>query len=305
MSDHLARGRQLRLHRRYADAEASLHQAISAEPDDVRAYAELAQCLVEQEGRRTEALNAIDRAIGIDPGLPVLHARRAIILNQLDREKEALESADRAIALDPDQSYHFAVKAQALSGLQRYAEAEEVCRYALALDADDGFASNLLAHLLRVQGKSGESQMAAEKLLADAPEDPYAHFNAGWTALQRGDHRTAETHFREALRLDAGFEPARDGLLESFRARSAFYRAYLRWNFWMQRFSAKSQWAIVIGFLVLYNFGRRLLATVHPLAGLAVFVAYLSFALWSWLAPGLGNLLLLADSSARHALRRE
>lgn len=304
MSDHLARGQLLRHQGRHSEAEACLRQAIAVEPDDVTAYTELAQCLVEQEGRKLDALDTIDRAIALAPDDAYVHARRGLILTRLDRDKEALEAANRAIGLDPEFSTYFAVKSQALIGLERYAEAEEACRHALALDADDGFASNLLAHLLRVQGKSAESKIAAEKLLANDPEDPYAHFNAGWTALQRSDHRSAENHFREALRLDADFEPAREGLLESFKARSAFYRLYLQWSFWMQRFSSKTQIAIVIGFLVIYNFGRKLLNAIHPLAGVAIIVAYLSFVLWVWLAPGIGNLLVLLDRSARHALRR-
>ncbi|MCB1231402.1 MAG: tetratricopeptide repeat protein [Verrucomicrobiae bacterium] len=302
MSDHLSRGRLLRQQNRHEEAEAFLRQAIAIEPNDVLAYTELAQCLAEQSGRRRDALETIDRAIALEPDDAFLHSQRALILSRLDRDRESLISSERAIALDPECSTHFAVKGQALTGLQRYAEAEEACRKALALDADDHLAANLLAHLLRVQGKSAESELAADKLLAEDPEDPYAHFNAGWTALQRNDHRAAEGHFREALRLDAGFEPARGGLLESFKARSAFYRLYLRWCFWMQRFTSKAQWAIIVGFLVLYNFGRKLLGAIHPLAGVAVVVIYLGFVLWVWLAPGLGNLLILSDRSARHAL---
>ena len=301
--DHLSRGRLLRHQNRFEEAEACLRQAIGVEPDDVAAYAELAQCLADQDGRRRDALEVIDQAIRLEPADSFLHTQRSLILSRLDRNKEALEAADMAIGLDPDSSSHFSVKAQALTGLQRYKEAEETCRKALALDADDGHASNLLAHLLRVQGKSTESNLAAEKLLSDDPEDPYAHFNAGWAALQRNDHRTAESHFREALRLDAGFEPAREGLLESFKARSLFYRLYLKWCFWMQQFTSKAQWGIIIGFLLLYHFGRRLLSAIHPMAGLAILVLYLGFVLWIWLAPGLGNLLVLFDRSARHALR--
>lgn len=305
MSDLIARGRLLRQQGRHSDAEACLRQAIAAEPDDALAFTELAQCLLEQDGRRTEALGAIDRAISLEPGYSHLHALRSQILSRLDRDREALDAADAAIAMDPDQGWYFAVKAGALAGLERYAEAEAACRQALALDADDDLAANLLAHLLRIQGKTAESRLAADRLLADEPESPYAHFNAGWTALQGGDHRRAESHFREALRLDAGFEPARDGLLESFRARSPLYRAYLWWNFQMQRFSTRAQWAILIGFVLAVNFGRRLLELLHPLAGTALITVYACLVLWSWLAPGLGNLLIAADSQARHALRPE
>lgn len=303
MSDHLARGHLLLHQGRHPEAEACLRQAIAADPDDARAYTELAQCLVEQDGRKRDALATIDRAVALEPDAALIHSQRALILSRLDRDREALEAAERAIALDPETSTHFSVKAQALAGLQRYREAEENARFALAHNADDTFAANLLAHLLRVQGKKAESELAAEKLLADGPEDPYAHGNAGWTALQRGDHRAAEAHFREALRLDADFDLARRGLLESFRARSAFYRLYLRWGFLMQRFTSKAQWGIIIGLLLLYHFGRTLLSAIHPLASVGIVTLYLGFVLWVWLAPGIGNLLILIDRSARLALR--
>lgn len=303
-SDHLSRGNLLLQQGRYEEAEAYYKQAIAAEPDDALPYAELAECLLHQEGRKKEALDVIERSIQLEPEFDFLHARRSLILSRLNRDKQALESADAAIALGPENSLNFAVKAQALAGLQRWGDAEELCRKALALDADNGFATNLLANVLRLQGKQGESQIASEKLLADDPEDPYAHFNAGWTALQRHDHESAEMHFREALRLDPDFKAARQGLLESFKARSLFYRTYLRYCFFMQRFTGGAQWAIIIGFLIAYNFGRRLLSAIHPLAGLALVVAYLGFVLWVLLASGIGNFLVLLDRSARHALKR-
>lgn len=303
MHAHLARGQLLLRQGRYADAEAFFRDAIAAEPGNAYPYSELARCLLEQEGRKRDALGAIDRAIQLDPEASHHHALRSLVLGRLDRDAEALDAAGAAIALDPDDAFNYAVKANALAGLQRWAEAEEQCRQALAHDADNGFAANLLANVLRVQGKRGESELAAEKLLATDPENPHAHFNAGWTALQRHDHRAAEVHFREALRLDPDFEPARRGLLESFKARSAFYRAYLGYGFWMQRFTQKTQAFLVIGLLIAYNFGRRLLSALHPLAGLALLVVYLGFVLWVWLASGIGNFLVLLDPSARHALR--
>ena len=102
MSDHLARGQLLRHQGRHSEAEACLRQAIAAEPDDVTAYTELAQCLVEQEGRKLDALDTIDRAIALVPDDAYVHARRGLILTRLDRDKEALEAANRAIGLDPE-----------------------------------------------------------------------------------------------------------------------------------------------------------------------------------------------------------
>ena len=115
------------------------------------------------------------------------------------------------------------------------------------LDADNSASANQLAQALRLQNKHAENASHLAGMLSRDPEDPYTHANAGWAALQRGERRAAEVHFREALRLSPGFESAREGLLTSFRARSPLYRAYLRYCFAMQRLGAGSRWAVIIG----------------------------------------------------------
>ena len=301
---HLLRGRLLREQHRYEEAEAYFRQAIGADPDRSECYAELALCLYTMEGRRDEALQAIDDAIGRDPDDARSHGLRSLILSHLRRGREALDAAERAITIDPDDTFNYAAKAEALSILGRYSAAEEATRQALTIDPDHGLATNMLASLLRQQGKQAESESATEDLLAKQPDSAYSHYNAGWTALHARDCRKAEHHFRETLRIDADFEGAREGLLESFRARSGYYRLYLRYAHWMQRFTDKTQWLLIIGFLVIFNFGRRLLAMVSPLLSGLFIAAYLGFVFWVWLAGGIGSFLIMLDKSARHALKR-
>ena len=174
----------------------------------------------------------------------------------------------------------------------------------MATDGDDSDAQGILAVALRMQGKREEDEIAVGRLLAENPDDKFTHLNAGWSALRRFDHRGAEGHFLESLRLDPEFEPARDGLLESFRARSRFYRLYQRYCFWMARFTSRYQWVLLIGLIVGLRLGRDILAKIHPaLAGLLV-GAYVTFVFWVWLARGIGSFLVFCDRSARHALRR-
>jgi hypothetical protein len=162
----------------------------------------------------------------------------------------------------------------------------------------------LLAIVLRMQGKKWETEVAVGQLLAEDPEDAWAHANAGWAALARSDHKKAEEHFRESLRLDPGDEHARSGLLESFKARSPLYRAYLKYIFWMARFEKGTRWMIIIGLYLGFRVGRALLEKVHPLLAVIFVIAYLTLVFGGWLASGIGNLLVLADRSARYALER-
>ncbi len=285
-------------------AESAYREHLAAEPNDDYAHSRLALCLLEQENRKKEALEEIDIAISLEPEHDYYRAVRSIILSNMNRGKEALEAADVAISLNPDASFNYTAKASALADLMRWADAEVECRQALTLDSDNSFAQNLLANVLRNQGKQVEAEIAVSQLLADDPESAYAHSNAGWDALRRHDHKQAESHFREALRQDPEFEYAREGLLQSFKARSIFYRTYLRYTFFMARFTEGKQWIIIIGLYLAYQIGRRMLKEVSPLAATALVVVWLGFVMWIWLAPGVGNLLVLLDRSARYALKR-
>ncbi len=300
----LAHGLLLQDQGRLEEAEACFYGVLSRDPDNDFVHSRLALCLMNQPGKKTRALETIDEAIRIRADEPFYHALRALILSDLRRGKEALESVDRAIALNPEDSFTLAAKAAAWCSMERWAEAEEWSRKSLAADPDNAMAANLLAHTLRLQGKSQLNAEAVAKLLAADPEDSLAHLNAGWSALQSGDRVRAETHFREALRLDPDSEAAREGLLESFRARSAFYRAYLSYCFLMQRFTGGKQWGIIIGIYLAYQVVRSTLGAVHPLLAGGFGLVWLALVLWVWLAPGIGNFLILLDRSARLALKK-
>lgn len=177
-------------------------------------------------------------------------------------------------------------------------------RHALSIDADNTLAANQLAQALRLQNKLAENAEHLAGMLARDPEDAFTHANAGWAALQRGQHREAETHFREALRLDPEFDYAREGLLNSFRARSPFYRAYLQYCFWMQRLSGGSRWAVVLGLYFGVKLSNWAFQGPYRLIGLAIGALYFLLVLWVWIAKGVGNFILLFDRFAKHALRR-
>lgn len=300
----LAHGLLLQDQGRLEEAEAIFRSVLTHEPENDFVYGRLALCQLSQQGKKKLALDSIENAIRLRADDGFYHSIRSLILSELRRGKDALAAADRAVALNPEDSFALASKANAYCSMERWAEGEEWSRKALAADSDNAMAANLLTHTLRLQGKQVANAAAVEQLLAADPEDSLAHVNAGWSALQQNDHRKAETHFREALRLDPDSEAARDGLIESFRARSPFYRAYLKYCFYMQRFTAGKQWGIVIGIYIAYQVIRRMLEKVSPLVAAVFVFLWLALVMWVWLAPGIGNFLILLDRSARLALKR-
>lgn len=292
------RGLILLEQRRFADAEKYFREALAADPNDPLALYYLSLCLANQD-RPKEALDAVGRAISLEPEEASFHAFRAFILAGLKKSSDARAAAELAVTLDPDSDYAHSALAAAYLSASQWTKAEESARKALDLNPDNVNASNQLAHALRLQNRLQESADQAGYMLSHDPEDPQTHVTAGWIALQQGNQKVAEKHFLEALRLDASNEAAREGLKESFRARSPLYRTYLSYCFFLQRFTQGKQWLVIIGLLVAVNVVRQVLP--GPLA-LLVIVLYFLFVLWVHVARAVGNLQVSLDRVARHSL---
>lgn len=299
----LAHGILLQDQGRLEEAEACFMGVLAREPENDYVHSRIALCRMSQKGKKKLALQSIETAIQLRADNGYYHAIRSFILADLNRGKDSLAAAETAVSLDPEDTFALTSKAAAYCSIERWADAETWSREALTVDPDNSMAANILTNVLRLQGKSAENEIAVEKLLAANPEDSYSHMNAGWSALQKKDFRQAETHFREALRLDPESDAAREGLLESFRARSWFYRVYLSYCFFLQKFTEGRQFLFIIGGYVLYRILRGVLETINPLLALGAGLLWLGLVLWVWLAPGIGNFLILLDRSARLALR--
>ncbi len=304
MSAEFTRAQLLRERGRHEEAVAMLLVHLAQQLEDPLAFAELAMNRMEISGQMNQALADARTLGGLMPAESFPLALQARILTRLDRPREALPLADSALALDPECDDAWNAKCLALIGLSRWQEAEDCARSALALDADDETASNLLAHVLRMQNRLDESEGESKRRLARDPENAFSFANAGWAALQRGEVKGAETHFKESLRIDPQMQYAKDGLKQSYRARSAFFRVFLKWSFFMQRFNASNRMAIIIGVIVGFKLLRAAVASVHPLLVIPLALVYYLFVFGSWLSTGLAHFFLLRDPVARLSLDR-
>ena len=111
-------------------------------------------------------------------------------------------------------------------------------------------------------------------------------------------------HFREALRLDPELDWARAGIVEAMKARHFIYRIFLKYLNWMSRLTSQVQWVILVGAYVAYRYGSHL-ASENPSAYSwlwPVLILYIAFALLTWFAAPLFNLLLRVNRFGRLAL---
>jgi tetratricopeptide (TPR) repeat protein len=289
---------------RWDEARGWIGQFLSQHPEDPAHLRALTVCQLGMD-RPVEARATLSRLFALEgPAPDLLRLQSRIDLAQ-GRNRDAFRSAWSAVAADPaDEENHVAL-ARVACAVQDWPRMEASLRQALALDAQHAEALHLLSVVLSVRGDHGESRAAARQLLSVDPESATGHSALGWTHLRQGEHKAAQEQFQESLRIDPSHPGARAGLLESLRARNLPYRLYLGWNHLLQGLSKGRQTLVIVGMLV----AMQLLSHVRKgwpgiLATLAVFL-YFVFVMWTWMAPGFGNLLLLTDRQTRRLLHRD
>jgi Tfp pilus assembly protein PilF len=291
---------------RYDLAEQELRQALAADPNVALAHAYLALCLSERK-QFTEATEAARTAIHLEPDAPFAHYVLSRVLLDRDRPDEAEVAIDEAIRLDPGDANYHAMRSQARLAQKEWTGALEAAEEGLECDPEHVTCANAKAMALTQLGRTEEAQAALAATLAKEPENAFSHANQGWSYLHQHDTNQALEHFREALRLDPELDFARQGMVEALKARNPIYGLMLRYFLWMGRLGGTAQWAIILG---LY-FGNRFLSGlarenpalrpwIRPLL-----IAYIVFAIMTWIASPLFNLLLFLNRYGRYALSRD
>ncbi|OYW73371.1 MAG: hypothetical protein B7Z37_21685 [Verrucomicrobia bacterium 12-59-8] len=304
-----ARGRLLQSQHRMQDAIACYQQALELDAHHTPSYIMLALCWMHDDDTAPKSIDAAQRAVALEPENAFARSVLALALNanakdgQTAAVKVALQHAEEAVNLDPDSDFSHAVLARLHLRLRDYPKAEASARAALSLDTENTMAAEVLSAALLLQRKDGDNQDLIKYQLERNAEDDSAHTSAGWMAVMKGDHKQANQHFLEALRLNPMNENARLGLIESFRARSWPYRLQLKFAHFMNQFTEGRQTAIMFGGFICYRLLSSYLKTVSPILGSVVIGAWLVFVLWAHLARGFSSAFIVMDRFAREALR--
>lgn len=305
MNSHLERGRLLYQQSRYEMAETELRQALAHEPDEPFGHALLALCLAERKQYKA-ATEEAQLAVHHGPDFDFAHYAIAKVFYDRNCFKEALQCVNEAIRLDPTPVYFGLLSAIHLEE-RRWKEALEAAEQGLQLDAEDEACTNLRAMALVKLGRKTDAGASIDATLSKRPESSTTHANKGWTLLEEGNYQKALEHFREALRLDPENEWARQGIVEALKAKHFIYAWMLRYFLWMSKLSKQAQWAVVLG----GYFGIKILggvARANPELApwiLPIQIIYVIFAILTWTADPLFNLLLRMNRFGRLALSRQ
>jgi tetratricopeptide (TPR) repeat protein len=292
MSSHIERAQLLIHQSRYELAAKELQKALAGDPDEPVAHALMAVCLAEQKNF-DQAYKEARKAVTLAPDLPYAQYVLAYVRFHQDLLPEAEQAVNKALQLDPWDADYFALLAQIKYQQRKWRDAIEAAERGLEIDAEHLGCANLRAMALNQIGRGEEAGRLLEAALAQDPENALTHANQGWTALQRGDARSALEHFRESLRLDPTNDWSRAGMVEALKARYFVYRVMLKYHFLMSRMSGRAQWVVLIG---LYFVSR-----IIPF----LFIPYLIFVFFTWTADPLSNLLLRLNRYGRLLLKKE
>ncbi|HEX4795750.1 MAG TPA: tetratricopeptide repeat protein [Humisphaera sp.] len=292
-------------HRRYADAERELRQGLAMEPSHSGAHAMLALCLAEQD-RLAEATEEAAAAIHSAPDDPFTHYAMAHVLFKRNHVEEAIAAISQAIALNPYNPAYFALLSALQFEKRQWPAALAAAKKGLEVDPEHDRCVNLRAMALVKLGRRDEAGATINSALQRDPENATTHANQGWTLLHAGKPKEAMLHFREALRLEPDLDWARAGIVEALKAHNIIYRVMLAYFLWMARLGQRAQWGIIVGGYVGYRLLQNLVANQPSLGPLLwpLIIAYMVFAVMTWLADPLFNLLLRLHPLGRHALSR-
>ncbi|MBL7762079.1 MAG: tetratricopeptide repeat protein [Chitinophagaceae bacterium] len=287
------------------DAENYIRQALSTDPENDYALALLCRSLYAQK-RYKEGIEAILQAIGFEPEESFYFYLLAFGYYQTDKAFEALSNLDKAIEIFPYNAEYFGLMSFILVDEKRYDEALAKANEGLAIDAESSTCLNARARALNRLKRTDEAEETIADSLSKEPDSEITHATIGWNYLERGLHKKANHHFREALRLSPDYSSARIGLKESLKSIFLPYKWIMLFNLWLSEKGKSFQWIFIIGMLVVTRILRSI-ATNNESSRIIIFpiiALYFVFIAFSWIANPLANFFLLFHKDGRYSLTK-
>ncbi|WP_171074681.1 tetratricopeptide repeat protein [Nonomuraea basaltis] len=263
VDESLQRARALLQLGRPAGAERELRGVLAVEPQHDMAHCLLALALVHQ-GKGLEAIAAAQEAVRLVPEHWYPHYVAGQVYYRLRLPNQAAAAAEASLAHSPEQASTWELLARAHMLKGQWRQMADAARRGLAIDPQVSDLVSLLSMAHTRLGEAEPARAAAAHALQLNPESATAHLASGRAALAFGDPRAAADSFREVLRLDPGFGPAKDLLVTALKQRNPLQRilSNLRRRY-------RGGWRLVF-----------LLPVAPPLIAVFVLIALMHWAAW-------------------------
>lgn len=285
------------------DAEIKIKQFLQQEPDNDYALSLLARCLYDRK-QYDDGIAVIQNAISLAPEESFYFYLHAFGHYQKDNAFLAIDNLNKAIQLNPYHAEYYGLLAFVLLGSKEFTEALGKANEGLAIEAENITCLNARAMALNKLKKTDEAIATMQHALAQDPDSEFTHTTIGWNMLERGRHKEAAMHFREALRINPLLLNAQSGLKEALKSKIPPYKWLLQYSFWVNNQGKKLKRAMPIILYVVFRLLIIVFRQNSATAGLAWVVGglYLLFVIGSWTMNSIANFFLLFHPDGKYAL---
>lgn len=197
------------------NAEESLTEALSVDPENAEGLALMARVRLERSNRVSDAEDDIAHALRIQPRQPLALALRAEIAIDSERYEDALPITDQLLAQNPQDLHAMSVRAAALYLLDRSKEFTALQAKVLAQHSTYSSFHRYVAERLVIQHRYEEAVQLLEQATTLSPKDFYSLADLGSGYLRLGQDEKGLDALRRAWKGDK-FNRRSKNLLDLF-----------------------------------------------------------------------------------------
>lgn len=288
---------------RNKDAIQQLQQVLQQEPQNDFALSLMGRCLYNQK-KYDEGMGFIKQAIAIHADEDYYFYLLAFGHYYKDQNLVAQRMLNKAIELNPYIADYFGLSALIYIEEIELKNALKKANEGLAIDPENITCLNARATALNKLKQTDAAVETMRTALEQNPENEFTHTTIGWNFLEKGRHKDAASHFREALRIHPNLEAAQSGLKQALKSRIPPYRWLLQYSFWISNKGKNLQWILP---LALFALVRVVIAVLgkesnFSAAVMIVMAVYLLFVVTSWVINPIANFTLLFNEDGKYAL---
>ena len=285
------------------DAIREVKQFLQEEPENDEALSLYARCLYNKN-EISEGIKVTLQAIRLEPENSFYFYLLAFGYYKQDKNSSALENLDKAISLNPYNPEYYGLSAFVHLEEKNFESGLNKADEGLALDPENITCLNARSTALNKLKRTDDAIETMQDALAQDPDNEFTHVTIGWNFLEKGNHKEAAKHFREALRINPDHRNARAGLKEALKSRIPPYKWILQYSFWVNNKGKKARWIIPIGAYIAVRILSGALGSSDSTAAIGgvVVTLYLVFVVTTWIINPLANFFLFFHRDGKYAL---
>lgn len=301
----LRRAEFLRRQKRLKEAEREVGVVLQSNPEDVEALIILGHCKIDAR-LFDEAIVILKQCLQFDSSKDYIFYLLSFTYYQKSDSKNALNYLKEALSIFPYNPGYFALAAHIHLDDKDYQSALAAADTGLSIDAENVSCLNARSTALFRLNKKEEAKESIHEALSIDPENYITHTNFGWHHLEKGRHKDAEVHFKEALRINPNYAYAKQGYKSALKSKLIFYKWLLQSNLWLSQQSKKLRMGIIFGLWLLVA-GINTAAENSPFQYFcySVMLVYFTVVIFSWIGSSLANLYLLATPHGHYILSNQ